>query len=98
MKKLDHPNIIKVYEFYEDKQSFHLVTEIWKGGELFHHLIKTKLNENIVAKIMYQVLGAITYWHDKNIIHRDLKPENLLLLEPPTETDFNIKLVDFGAS
>lgn len=49
---MDHPNIIKVYEFYEDKKSFHLVTEMCNGGELFHHILETKLNEKIVAKVM----------------------------------------------
>lgn len=97
MRRLDHPNIVKLYEFYEDENNYHLVTEYLQGGELFDFIIQSKmLSEPLAATFMLQLLGAIAYCHSNNIVHRDLKPENLLLdsrLDNP-----NIKVIDFGTS
>jgi len=97
LKRTDHPNIVRLYEFYEDEKYFHLVTEHVEGGELFDYLIKFKmLTEPIAANFMRQVLSAVSYCHSNNIVHRDLKPENLLLdKEAP---DATVKIIDFGTS
>jgi calcium-dependent protein kinase len=93
---LDHPNIVKLYEIYQDQKNIYLITEYLEGGELFDLILKTKhFNENIAAKIMKQLLSAVSYCHNKNIVHRDLKPENLLLCKPDS---FEIKVIDFGLS
>jgi len=69
-----------MHEIYDEPSSFYLVTEICEGGELFDVLIKLKnFNESQAAEIIYQVLSAIAYCHEKGITHRDLKPENVLL-------------------
>ena len=81
LKQLDHPNIVKIYEFYQDKYNFYLITEYIEGGELFDKIVKNKyLKEDKAMKIMKQLLSAVTYCHKKKIVHRDLKPENLLLV------------------
>ena len=78
---MDHPNILRVFEFFEDKRHFHLVTENCKGGELFDYIVEhRKLTESLAADVMLQLLSAIAHCHEKNVAHRDLKPENLLLL------------------
>jgi len=80
LKKLDHPNIVKIYEFYQDKLSFYLITEFIDGGELFEKISKVKVFcEDDAANIMKQLLSAVVYCHNRKIVHRDLKPENLLL-------------------
>ena len=54
LRRLDHPNILKLYEFYEDDRSYHLVTEMCTGGELFDMIIKKGyFNENMAAATMH---------------------------------------------
>jgi len=61
---LDHPNIVKLYEFYEDTTQYHLVTELVKGGELFDFITKSRmLSEPIAARFMRQLLSAVSYCH-----------------------------------
>ena len=97
LKEIDHPNILKIYEYYEDSKHFHIVTELLKGGELFEYLYSTEtLSESVAAHFMVQILQAINYCHSKGIVHRDLKPENLLLdVKGPKGI---LKVIDFGAS
>ncbi|OEH75482.1 calmodulin-domain protein kinase [Cyclospora cayetanensis] len=97
LKKLDHPNIMKLYEFFEDKGYFYLVTEVYTGGELFDEIISRKrFSEVDAARIIRQVLSGITYMHKNKVVHRDLKPENLLLENK--RKDANIRIIDFGLS
>ena len=100
LARLDHPNILKLFELYEDEKQYFVVSELLTGGELFDYLIKIgHLSETSAARIMYQILSAVTYCHQNNIVHRDLKPENLLLETPPSDTDeIIIKVIDFGTS
>ena len=94
---LDHPNIVKLYEFYEDDKYFHLVTEFIGGGEFFDYIIKSKLlSEPIAAHFMRQILSGVAFCHSKNIVHRDIKPENLLLDKECG--DSILKIIDFGTS
>lgn len=97
LKNLDHPNILKLHETYEDKFSYSIVTELCEGGELFDRITKSRVfAEAIAADYMKQILSCLVYCHDRHIVHRDLKPENFLL-DNNTETA-NLKLIDFGAA
>lgn len=97
VKELDHPNILKMYEEFEDHKYLYIVTELLQGGELFDELIRRKkFTEKDCAKIVSQLLEALTYCHSKNIAHKDLKPENILL-EKPKDIE-SIKLIDFGTA
>ncbi|KAF8821295.1 calcium-dependent protein kinase CDPK3 [Cardiosporidium cionae] len=97
LKQLDHPNIMKLYEFFEDSGYFYLVGEVYTGGELFDEIINRKrFNEIDAARLVRQVLSGITYMHRNKIVHRDLKPENLLL--ESKAKDANIRIIDFGLS
>lgn len=105
LKKLDHPNIIKLYEVYESKNSIYLIMEKCNGGELFdniiEHITKGKMySEKQVSEIISQILSGINYCHKNGICHRDLKPENILLLNKENENEENnkIKIIDFGLS
>ena len=89
LKKIDHPNVIKLYEKYESDNHIYLVMEKCDGGELFDDLMirmesGKMYSEKEVAIIMRQVLSAIQYCHEKKICHRDLKAENVLFLNKKT--------------
>jgi calcium-dependent protein kinase len=97
LKRLDHPNIVQIYEVFEDANNFSIVTEYCAGGELFDYVVgKQRLNESIAANVIHQVLSAVAYCHSQGIVHRDLKPENLLLSEPNNPN--SLKVADFGTS
>lgn len=80
MKTLDHPSIVKMYEYYQDKKNFYIVTELLKGGELFDKIIElTSFAEKDAAEVFRQLISVVQYAHENRIMHRDLKPENILL-------------------
>ncbi|KAM8977788.1 serine/threonine-protein kinase SIK1 [Pelodytes ibericus] len=92
MKKLRHPNIIRLYQVMETKDMVYIVTEYAQNGELFDYLsTQGRLTEEEARRKFLQILSAVEYCHLHNIVHRDLKTENLLLGQ-----DMDIKLADFG--
>ncbi len=96
MYKLDHPNIIKLYNHFEDDESFYLVLELASKGQLYTKLKKqSRLEERVAAQYIRDVVAAVGYLHSLNppIIHRDIKPENILLDDNEVG-----KLCDFGWS
>ena len=97
LKKIDHPNIIKLFEFYFQNNNYYLITENCSGGELFELVNDTQFTEPQVAYIMYQLFSAINYCHKMRIIHRDLKPENILITKN-NNNFIDIKICDFGTS
>lgn len=97
LRQIDHPNIVRLYEFYEDSQSYHLVMELLKGGDLFTYLLKeNQINEQTSAVFFKQILSAVSYCHSKGIVHRDLKPDHLLL--ESNNDKASLKIIDFGTS
>ncbi|CAG8976691.1 hypothetical protein HYALB_00010817 [Hymenoscyphus albidus] len=92
MKLIQHPNIIKLYDIWENRTEIYLVLEFVDNGELFEHIVaKGRLSEEEAMKYFRRILSAVGYCHSFNICHRDLKPENILLTR-----DGNIKIADFG--
>ena len=100
LKTLDHPNIMKVYEYFNTPDCFSIVSELCTGGELFNKIENNNLHENVGKYVMKQLLSAVAFCHKNGIIHRDLKPENILLEEEEEATKeyFTIKVIDFGTS
>lgn len=97
LASLDHPNIIKYYEIYDDDQYFHIVMEYCSGGELFERIVaKKRLSEQHAAELVYKIASAISHCHANGIVHRDLKPENILFENKSEFSD--IKIIDFGLS
>ncbi|CAI2359896.1 unnamed protein product [Moneuplotes crassus] len=96
LKMMDHPNIVKVYDYYEDSDRFHIVMEYCEGGELFEYFSKSgAFTEDMASHIMKQILSAIAYLHSQNIIHSDLKAENIMFYYK-NDDDLHVKLIDFG--
>jgi calcium-dependent protein kinase len=95
LKECDHPNIVKLYEVFEDVDNVFLIQEYLAGGELFQYIIqKDHLSEKEAADIFSQMIRALIYCHKKNFTHRDLKPENFLFKSK--EEGSSLKLIDFG--
>ncbi|KAF4380589.1 hypothetical protein F8388_009714 [Cannabis sativa] len=93
MKRLRHPNIVKLHEVLASKTKIYFVMEFVKGGELFAKVAKGRFSEDLSRKYFRQLISAVGYCHSRGIFHRDLKPENLLLDE-----NGNLKVSDFGLS
>ena len=99
LRSLDHPNIVKYFETYEDEYYLHIVMEYIAGDNLFRVLTdqkRFKFTERAISKIMTCLLKAVLFLHHNGIIHRDIKPENIVFVE---QNNFNaLKLIDFGLS
>ena len=98
---LNHPNILKLYEYYYDeKENLYIITEYIRGEELFNKIQENgAFSEVDSAIIIKSVFQAIAYCHSRGIIHRDLKPENILVPTGKTKIDYTLlKIIDFGAS
>lgn len=98
--KLDHPNIIKLYNTFVHKNFVVIIMEYVGGGDLFKYVKEKKndgygLKECEVRELFTQIVKAVNYCHNKHIVHRDLKPENILLTDTNPKS---IKLIDFGIS
>jgi calcium-dependent protein kinase len=102
LKKLSHPNIVKIYEFYISENHYYIITEFCRDGELFSY-IKNKYSERQLAVLFYQVFSGLWYLHENKILHRDIKLENIMIdgKEKDKETGeelFWVKIIDFGTA
>lgn len=97
MLRLDHPNIVKLYEYFEDACSLHLITELCRGGdfgELQQQYQRRALAVSEVRLLFRDVLLALAYCHDQHVVHRDMKFENCLVDIQPQR--WVAKVIDFG--
>lgn len=103
-EKVQHPNIVRMYEFRENMEYTHsngqvdtvfaMALELCEGGELFDIVYYTgKLDEKLSRTFFAQIVAGVQALHDNNLCHRDIKPQNILLT-----SDFVVKIADFGSS
>eukprot|EP01069_Polyplicarium_translucidae_P005694 Polyplicarium_translucidae@DN2836_c0_g1_i1.p1 len=91
----DHPNIVRLYETFEDYSNIFMVMELCRGGELYDALIKVgHFEEREVVRLVKQMVSAVALLHENNVVHRDLKPENFMFSSSGPES--SLKLIDFG--
>jgi len=100
---MKHPNIVELFEYFDEPQSVTLVLEFCRGGDLFDAIIeeskKTKrgFTEKAAMVATQHVLSALAYVHGQRVVHRDVKCENVLLTELGVPAEQNTyKLCDFG--
>lgn len=92
-----HPNVIHLYDVYEDNGGVHLILELCSGGELFDRIVaKASFSESDAAVVIRQLAGGLSALHRANVVHRDLKPENCLFLTRDEQSP--LKIMDFGLS
>ncbi|KAL7960101.1 hypothetical protein V8C34DRAFT_321911 [Trichoderma compactum] len=92
LKLIEHPNIMKLYDIWENRSEIYLILEYIDQGDLFTFInTKGRLSEEVAVYFFRQMISAIAYCHSFNVCHRDLKPENILIT-----ADLQIKIADFG--
>lgn len=99
LKKLDHPNILKIYEYFVNEKYYYFIMDYVKGGELYQMIYEMNYyDESTAAKIMKQIFSSVCYLHQMGFIHRDLKPENMMVTTNKDNDDITITLIDFGTA
>lgn len=95
LSQIDHPNIVKCREVFEDTDHIYIVLDLLSGGELFHRVVdKRVFTEKDAADILRPIIDAIRYCHDLDVAHRDLKLENILY--ESKDDDAMVKITDFS--
>jgi serine/threonine protein kinase len=92
-KNLNHPHIIKLYDAFLEGKYIYIILEYMENGNIFRMMRENQLPEELIIRIMSQMLSAVSYFHNLKIIHRDIKPENILWNKSMT-----FKMSDFGFS
>ena len=92
---LNHPNIVKLIDFIDDKSSQYLVMEYVEGQNLFEYQrnVTGPMPVSMAALLISEVLLALQYAHENKVVHLDIKPANIMLSE-----NNEVKVLDFGIS
>jgi len=93
LSSLQHPNIVALYDYVENKEANYIIMEYIEGETLAEYIETTTgpIPEKRTISLFLKILDAINYAHEKNIIHRDIKPANFIV-----DKNNNIKILDFG--
>jgi len=98
LKICQHPNIVRLYNVFENADYLYIIMEYCYGGDLFSYLENRhfRLTEKRASTIIHQMATAVYYMHSFGVVHRDLKPENVLMAS--SDEDSDIRILDFGLS
>ncbi|CAI5741342.1 unnamed protein product [Hyaloperonospora brassicae] len=99
LNRLRHPNIIRLYQTFQDAHKLYFLLELLNGGELLNQLMhegrQLGLNEDLARFFLADVVNAVEHMHAHQLLHRDLKPENMVTCE---SIGGHLKLIDFGTA
>lgn len=98
MRRLDHPNIVKIFEIFEDRDQIHMILELCTGGELVARIMEKPngITEGEAARHLVTMLSALSHCHENSIVHRDVKLDNFVYVDESETAE--LKLIDFGLS
>ena len=98
LKICQHPNIIRLYNVFENADYLYIIMEYCSGGDLFSYLENRsfRVSEKRASTIIHKMSTAVYYMHSFGVAHRDLKPENVLMTSDDDDSD--IRILDFGLS
>ncbi len=93
---LDHPNIVRVYEYFEEDDAIHIIMELCTGGALVSRMkrFRNGFQEEEAATLIEKILGAVLYCHSQGVIHRDIKLDNFIYTDKSDNAE--LKMIDFG--
>ena len=95
LKNLDHPNIMKLYEYFTDDYNIYLVSEFCDQGDLLAKIEKVgTMNQIIVKFLMDQVFNAVSYLHNRGVLHGDIKLENIMLITTSKKVSQRFSLIN----
>lgn len=104
LRGMEHRNIVRLVDVCEDAEYLHIVTDLCEGGELFDKLAERRSRggdgrapcfaEDEAARILRQLLLAVSHMHERGVVHRDIKPENIVF--EAASSNSPIKIIDFG--
>ncbi|KAK1948008.1 3-phosphoinositide-dependent protein kinase 1 [Phytophthora citrophthora] len=99
LNRLQHPNIIRLYQTFQDDNNLYFLLELLDGGELLSHLLhegrQLGLDEDLARFYLVDIVNAVEYMHANQVIHRDLKPENMVVCK---DAGSHLELIDFGTA
>ncbi|RLN89444.1 hypothetical protein BBJ28_00013822 [Nothophytophthora sp. Chile5] len=99
LNRLRHPNIIRLYQTFQDDSNLYFLLEFLDGGELLSHLLhegrQLGLDEDLARFYLADVVNAVEFMHANQVLHRDLKPENMVTCK---DAGGHLKLIDFGTA
>ena len=79
LRLVDHPQIIRMYEWFEDKANIYIVMDLCEGGELFDKISSVgHFDEKVAAELFKNMMQSVNYCYGKKVCHKDLKPENFM--------------------
>lgn len=83
LRSLDHKNLMKLYEVYEDRNKYYFILELLHGITLYKEIAARKKKNNmpppLIRAIVKQILEGVNYLQENDIMHRDIKPENIIM-------------------
>lgn len=96
MRRVQHPNVVRLYEVIDTPTTLYLVMELAEGGDLYDYIIRHEggVAEATAKRHFAQIVRAVAYCHQLHVVHRDLKPENVVFFPQQGA----VKLTDFGFS
>eukprot|EP00931_Biecheleriopsis_adriatica_P056261 TRINITY_DN33331_c0_g1_i1.p1 TRINITY_DN33331_c0_g1~~TRINITY_DN33331_c0_g1_i1.p1 ORF type:complete len:727 (-),score=178.01 TRINITY_DN33331_c0_g1_i1:76-2256(-) len=105
MRQIDHPHVVRLFEWYEDTNRIYLVLEVLRGGTLKDAILELQqkdqrgLKGDWIRQVIQQSAGAMAYCHNLRLIHKDIKDENIMLLKRDTKWDRpHAVIIDLGIS
>ena len=93
LKNLEHENLGKIYDFYNDEKNYYIITDFFEQGDLLDKITTIDwTNQDIFKSIMKQIFEALSFLHSENVLHGDIKLENIMIynIKKPEKSIFDI--------